>query len=350
MYRVSVIMPVFNNEKTLEKAIETILNQTMPGIELILINDGSTDRSAQICDAYAKKEPLLVEVIHQKHQGLTTALNTGLLNSTGNYLYFASPEDQFNANLLASNIRLAEEKDADVVVFGFQSEKDDYSQEIEAHLPRIPLITSQYEFRNHFRNYYHFYAFELFNKLYKREYLLKNRLSFQRYSSLGYQFFNLKLYQNLGSVAFNRGVYLKRGSSAKENSKTIANHVDLHRIFIQELEKLFQYWGYETEYQDLIAEELYLLIYNELKKITDKSSSLTNIEQIKHIETIINHEELKNYLKLFTLLQDKTAINRILLNQLQKGNVKASIDLFTRKSDSQRMTGSFKRIMRKILD
>lgn len=73
MYSVSIIMPIYNNEKTLKRAIDSILNQSIYGFELILINDGSTDGSASICDEYAKKEPLLIEVIHQKHTSVGRA-------------------------------------------------------------------------------------------------------------------------------------------------------------------------------------------------------------------------------------------------------------------------------------
>lgn len=350
MYRVSVIMPVYNNEETLEIAVESILNQTMPGIELILINDGSTDLSAKICNTYAKQEPLLVEVIHQKHQGFSSALNTGLLKSSGKYVYFASPKDLFDRRLIEANVNLAQEKDADVVVFGFSTAINAYTQEVDYHLPRMPLITSQYEFRNHFRNFYHFYPFEICNKMYKRDYLFNNRLTFQRYSSLGEQFFNLKVFRNLRSVVFNRGMYLQRGYFNNEAQQTVDNHFDMHRIFIQEFQKMIAYWGYGIEYLDLVAEETYQLVYNELRKVTGKSSQLTYEEQIDYMTAILNHEDVKSNVEYLDLLKDKTTINRMLLWHIKKGNGKGTIDLFTRKKESKALTGKMKSFMRKLLD
>lgn len=350
MYRVSVIMPVYNNEETLEVVVESILNQTMPGIELILIDDGSTDRSAKICDTYAKQEPLLVEVIHQKHQGFSSALNTGMLKSSGKYVYFASPTDLFDRRLIEANVNLAQEKDADVVVFGFSTAANAYNQEINYHLPRMPLITSQHEFRNHFRNFYHFYPFEIFNKMYKRDYLFNNRLAFQRYSSLGEQFFNLKVFRNLGSVVFNRGMYLQRGYFNSEKLQTLNNHFDLHRIFIQEFQKMIDYWGYSSEYLDLIAEETYKLVYNELIKTTEKSSPLTYEEQIEYMTSILNHEDIKNNVAHLDLLKDKTTINRMLVRHSKKGNGKGAIDLFNRKKESKTLIGKMKTFMHKLID
>lgn len=349
MYRVSVIMPVYNNEGTLEIAVESILNQTMPGIELILINDGSTDRSAQICDTYAKKEPLLVEVIHQKHQGFISALNKGLMNSSGKYIYFASPTDRFDQRLIESNVNLAQEKDVDVVVFGFSTTNGN-SPEIDYHLPRMPLITSQYEFRNHFRNFYHFYPFEIFNKIYKRDYLMNNRLKFQKYSSLSERFFNLKVFKNLSSVAFNRGMYLQRIEYNHLASSTVDHYFDMHRIFIQELQKMIQYWGYGIDYMDLVAEESYQLVYNELRKVTGQSNPLTYVEKIEHMTVILNHEEIRVNAENFDLLKDKAMINRPLLRQVQKRNAKGAIDLFIRKNESKTMTDKMKSFMLKLFD
>ncbi|MDN6295841.1 MAG: glycosyltransferase, partial [Alkalibacterium sp.] len=69
MFEVSIIMPVYNVKEHLVRAIESALNQQDILTEVILVNDGSTDGSAEICDDYAKQEPLLVKVIHQENKG-----------------------------------------------------------------------------------------------------------------------------------------------------------------------------------------------------------------------------------------------------------------------------------------
>lgn len=350
MYRVSVIMPVYNNEETLERAVKSILNQSMPGIELILINDGSTDCSAKICDTYAKEEPLLVEVIHQKHQGISSTLNTGLLKSSGKYVYFANPSDFFDSRLLESNVNLGQEKDADVVVFGFSMLRNKYNQETDYYLPRMPQLTSQYEFRNHFRNFYHFYPFEIFNKIYKRNYLLNNRLTFQKYSFFSERFFNLKVFTDLGSIVFNRGVYLRRSQFNDFGLEVNNNHFNIHRIFIQEFNKMIQYWGYETEYLDLMAEETYQLIYSELVKTTHKSSPLSYDEQIEHMTNILKDQDIKLVMENFDLLKGKTVINRNLLRYLKNENGKGAIDLFSRKKEKNNKTGKMKAFMRNLFD
>lgn len=101
----SVIMPVYNVEDTVTKAIESVLNQTMKDLELILVNDGSTDKSGEICDRYTA-ENTRVQVIHKKNGGLSSARNAGLDKASGKYVTFIDSDDylephiyeQFNAH------------------------------------------------------------------------------------------------------------------------------------------------------------------------------------------------------------------------------------------------------------
>lgn len=350
MYRVSVIMPVHNNDDTLEIAIESVLNQTIPGFELILVNDGSTDRSAEICERFAKQEPLLVEVIHQKHQGVFAALNKGILNSTGKYIYFANPHDHFDRRLLEANVNLAGEKDVDVVVFGFTTKTNLENDELEYHLPRMPLITSPYEFRNHFRNFYHFFPFELYNKMYRREYLLQNRLLFQTNKTFGKHYFSLQLFKHLGSIAFNRGIYMHRSNYPFRVREESVSYFELYKVFLTHFKQLLQYWGYEIEYRDLIAEECYTLIDDELKTITTKNSPLTYEQQIDYMNSILKDEAMQYHLEHLELLVDKTAYNRVLIRLIQNGNGKKVVDLMTRRKDAYTLKNKIKSFMRGLID
>ena len=113
---VSVIMPVYNSEKYLGNAIESVLDQTYHDFELILIDDGSTDRSGAICDKYAS-EDVRVKVIHQKNQGICAARNQGLDIATGKYIAFIDNDDYYYPDYIKENIDLAMEYDADVIRF-----------------------------------------------------------------------------------------------------------------------------------------------------------------------------------------------------------------------------------------
>ena len=93
MSRVSVIVPVYNGERYLDKCIESILGQTHADLELILIDDGSSDGSGAICDLWAERDAR-VKVIHQENQGVSAARNAGLDIATGEYIGFVDADDE----------------------------------------------------------------------------------------------------------------------------------------------------------------------------------------------------------------------------------------------------------------
>lgn len=89
---VSIIVPVYNIESYLPACVESLLAQTLKEIEIILVNDGSTDKSGSLCEAFAKKSSK-VKVIHQRNQGLSAARNTGIRNAKGSYIGFVDGDD-----------------------------------------------------------------------------------------------------------------------------------------------------------------------------------------------------------------------------------------------------------------
>lgn len=97
--KVSVIIPVYNAEKYLSKCIDSILNQTLSDLELILVDDGSPDNSGAICDEYAIKDSR-VKVFHQKNGGVCSARNKGLSMATGEYISFVDSDDYLECNAL----------------------------------------------------------------------------------------------------------------------------------------------------------------------------------------------------------------------------------------------------------
>lgn len=95
----SIIMPIYNSEKYLKGAIESVLAQTFPDFELILVDDGSTDASATMCDEYEKKDSR-IKVIHQKNAGICGARNAGMKASEGEYIGFIDNDDKIDGKTL----------------------------------------------------------------------------------------------------------------------------------------------------------------------------------------------------------------------------------------------------------
>lgn len=117
---VSVIIPVYNAEKYLSEAIESVLCQTYTDFELILVNDKSTDNSKKICEEYVKKDSRvrLIDNDTENH-GPGYARNMGLDNATGEFTYFLDADDWIEKDLLYDTVTLAKKNNADIVPFGY---------------------------------------------------------------------------------------------------------------------------------------------------------------------------------------------------------------------------------------
>lgn len=116
---ISVIVPVYNVAAYLPECAESILSQDYQNLEVILIDDGSTDDSGSICDAYAAKDPRVV-VIHQKNGGAAAAKNAGLRAATGKYLSFVDSDDYLELDAYSHMIGILRQYDADVVQCAYQ--------------------------------------------------------------------------------------------------------------------------------------------------------------------------------------------------------------------------------------
>lgn len=110
---ISIVVPIYNVEKYLEKCINSIIIQTYKNIEIILVNDGSTDSSGKICDIYLKKDKR-IKVVHKKNGGLSDARNVGIENAKGKYIAFIDSDDFIDSDFIEILYNLIIEYNADV--------------------------------------------------------------------------------------------------------------------------------------------------------------------------------------------------------------------------------------------
>ena len=116
--KVSVVVPIYNVEKFLHQAVDSILAQTLQDIEIILVDDGSPDNCGKICDEYAKKDKR-VKVIHKENHGLGAAYNTGLEAATGEYIGLVEPDDWIEPEMYEVMYHNAKYYDTDATKCGF---------------------------------------------------------------------------------------------------------------------------------------------------------------------------------------------------------------------------------------
>lgn len=111
----SVVVPIYNTEEYLRECLESLASQTLENIEIIVVDDGSTDGSSEIVDEYASKKPKIFRVIHQKNGGQSAARNAGIALATGDYIGFADSDDICNHDMFDRLYRAARSGDFDHV-------------------------------------------------------------------------------------------------------------------------------------------------------------------------------------------------------------------------------------------
>lgn len=112
---ISIIVPIYNAELTLERCIDSLLQQEFQDFEIILIDDGSTDNSSMICESYQKTDSR-TQVLKQENSGVSAARNKGIERATGKYILFVDSDDSLEKDMLAMYVKILSENDPDAIV------------------------------------------------------------------------------------------------------------------------------------------------------------------------------------------------------------------------------------------
>lgn len=241
--KVSVIMPVYNSVKYLETAVMSILNQSLKEIELILVDDGSTDGSSELCDAFAQKDNR-VRVIHQKNGGICSARNAGIKISRGEYIGFSDHDDEYGENQLADNYNLGKKKNADIVKYG--------SKRLLIRENKI-IETQERKFKSGFltpsdieKNFFKLWIKEVLNgvwdAIFKASFLKSNNILFDSYYKYGGEDYDF-CWQCIGknaNIYINDKVYYNH--YLRTNFSTSAQYKDYSiKVSMERPKKLFSH-------------------------------------------------------------------------------------------------------------
>lgn len=191
---VSVIIPVYNAKKTIGRCIASVQAQTYKQIEIIIINDGSTDKSAQIIENISNHDKR-IHFFTQKNQGVSAARNRGIKHATGNYIQFVDADDWIEKTMTAQLVAQMNE-DVDLVICGYQTaQKHIHPEQAGTYEEAIwqQTIGNLYE-----QSLLHSPC----NKLYKQKHIQKHQLAFQHGLSIGEDFlFNLNYLTHTRKIA-----------------------------------------------------------------------------------------------------------------------------------------------------
>lgn len=183
---VSVIVPVYNTEKYLEKCIQSVVRQTVNDLQIILVDDGATDSSPRICDAWAEKDKR-IQVIHKKNEGLGFTRNAGLDVARGQYISFLDSDDTLDMDTYEKCIDRMEKEEADACYFGRKTMDKDGNIHLNNNIPE-KLVYQGREVKAEFakkyfgilpqENQYPYIQASACCVLYRRDVIEKDRIRF----------------------------------------------------------------------------------------------------------------------------------------------------------------------------
>lgn len=218
MKTVSIVIPVYNVEKYLPECLDSVINQTYKDLQIIVIDDGSTDSSGKICDQYAEKDNRIT-VIHQENAGAANAKNTGLDNVKGEYLAFADSDDWVELNWIETLVNAMEKYDADVVECGFDNVFVNEVEEGKVYTEGEMLTTEDY-----FKQYNENWVSVIFwNKLFRAELTEGIRFRKER-RCIDDEFYTYKVVSNAKKMIRVSNIlyhYRQRKSSAAHSEKNL---------------------------------------------------------------------------------------------------------------------------------
>lgn len=267
MDKISVIIPIYNTEAILGKCLQSVCDQTWPELEIICVDDGSTDGSGRIADQFAGRD-VRFKVIHQRNSGESHARNVGLQASTGAYIAFIDCDDWIEPDMYATLMGHMDDREVDYVACGFYLDTDQESRSAESRLPISMEVFGRRELFHYLycRDSYKAFTAWIWCKLYRRELLRVNErwISFDEDLRLGGDvLFALKAASQVQKAYYEPRAfyhYYQRETSAIHNRTDLSAwlgflqayergivHLRTNRIEMQAipwLERFRAYWAY----------------------------------------------------------------------------------------------------------
>ncbi|WP_283786885.1 glycosyltransferase family 2 protein [Bermanella sp. WJH001] len=224
----SIVMPCFNVEGYIGRAIESVLQQSFTNFELLVVIDGSPDKSQQIAEAYAARDNR-VKVFLKNNGGVSSARNYGLKKATGKYVYFIDPDDWIKPNLLKENIELLERCDSDLVVFGILNT---YAGVVESMLKLESQTVSKGQSFELQRDVIKAFGYS-WNKIYKRQIIDREQIAFDESLVLWEDcVFNFTYLQKIESYTLNKECYyhynIYEGSASHKSYTDYKNYINAY--------------------------------------------------------------------------------------------------------------------------
>nr|WP_321302565.1 glycosyltransferase family 2 protein [uncultured Trichococcus sp.] len=310
---VSVIIPIYNVEKYIHSCIGSVLEQTYENLEILLVDDGSLDNSASICDEYALLDNR-VKVIHKENGGLSDARNCGLHAARGEYIHFLDGDDYIEHILIEKAVKEASENNADVIIWGYYADfvtEHEILQNTVEHrikygifdknnLKEIPLTEELIGILG--------YAW---NKLYLRSFLIDNNFSFLKGLSLIEDItFNSPVLSCAKKIVFLEEPlihYMQRPRKTL-GSQFYENFFELNAQACMLIHELLKCWEIDNSVlEKVVAYKCFNAIKATIIMLTS-SDNISKQQKKIYLDGILNDSETHNMLKNIQLSSLKNKI------------------------------------------
>lgn len=245
--KVSIIVGIYNVSSFLEKKqLSCIFAQSYKDWELILVDDGSTDESGRLCDELAHKDNR-IKVFHKENGGLGSARNAGLDAAQGEYIWFYDVDDEVDANLLDYCVRQMENRELDMLQFGFKAVTVSQNLEEDVYLKEC-MVVDQEQLKEIYLDYILFVRYGngfAWNKFYRRSFLEKHHLRFDDLKIQQDEVFNLKCYPCIErlylspEVLYDYYIY----DAGNNRSRFIPDRFDIYVSIRDQFEKMRNIWS-----------------------------------------------------------------------------------------------------------
>lgn len=292
----SVVVPVYNVEEYLPKCLDSIIKQTFKNLEIILINDGSTDNSGKICDDYAKNDRR-IKVIHQINRGVSAARNVGLDLCSGDYITFVDSDDWCDENYFYDVMNYFEIYNIDVIITNFERFSVNKSHCNHKSSLKKEIILNSYDAIENMVNRIDF-GWEIWATFYKKEVIEDIRFSNNIFYGEDFEF-KYTVFRNewikvlyLSIIGYH---YVIRGNSAVNSydlNKKINSLVFQEKLIATEQNKCYLILLKKKYFDALIYYFLKFLILGNV-----------DFKIIKKIKSLNEDKSFKNYLKNKTKLK-----------------------------------------------
>lgn len=290
--KVSVIMPVYNVENYVGRAIESIQNQTLTDWEFFAVDDGTPDNSGKICDEYAAKDPR-IKVIHKENGGAPSARNVAIDKAVGKYMYFMDSDDWAEKTMLQDMVDLAEKNDLQLVVSGYYidtyySDTEKFTQE---QVYKDKIYKTQAVFRADAHNLFdRNLLYTPWNKLFSGDYIRDNKLYFPQTFWDDFPF-NLSVVRDVERVGVTSKKYYHfiRQRAESETAKYRSDMYEKREEENEWMRELYEHWGIMTpEIEEFLSRRYIERIVGCVENVTNKNCTLPAGEKKAQIRKMIN--------------------------------------------------------------